>query len=145
MSRFLPALLAFVVAGCSTGASVVDTCEPEGVTLDSGVQVRDLVCGTGEPAERGDSVTVSYVGRLADGERFDSTSERGEPLTFRLGVGQVIAGWDEGVAGMRVGAKRQLVIPPESAYDDVGLPPDVPPGGTVVYEIQLLRVRPPQE
>jgi peptidylprolyl isomerase len=115
------------------------------VTTASGLQYRDRVVGTGAVAEAGQSVSVHYVGSLPNGEVFDSSRPRGTPFTFTLGVGQVIAGWDEGVAGMRVGGQRTLVIPSNLAYGDN--PAGGRPAGVLVFDVELISngtiVRPP--
>ncbi|MDQ3030828.1 MAG: FKBP-type peptidyl-prolyl cis-trans isomerase [Myxococcota bacterium] len=100
----------------------------------------DLVVGTGDEAVAGKKVSVHYVGTLTSGSKFDSSRDRDEPFEFRLGGGQVIKGWDEGVAGMRVGGMRKLVIPPEMGYGKRGFPPVIPPDSTLVFEIELLGV-----
>lgn len=101
----------------------------------------DLVVGTGAEAVRGRSVDVHYVGTLENGTKFDSSRDRGEPFTFKLGAGMVIQGWDRGVVGMRVGGKRKLVIPHELGYGDRGYPGVIPPRATLVFEVELLAVR----
>lgn len=101
----------------------------------------DLVVGTGAEAVAGKNVVVHYTGTLTNGSKFDSSHDRREPFTFRLGGGQVIKGWDQGVAGMRVGGKRKLVIPPELAYGARGYPPVIPPSSTLVFEVELLDVK----
>ena len=100
----------------------------------------DLVVGEGAEAVAGKRVSVHYVGTLTDGKKFDSSRDRGEPFGFVLGAGQVIKGWDQGVAGMRIGGKRKLVIPPELAYGSRGFPGLIPPGSTLVFEVELLGV-----
>jgi len=101
----------------------------------------DLVVGDGAPAEDGDDVLVHYIGWLADGLRqFDSSRARRDPLDFSLGAGDVIKGFDQGVAGMRVGGKRRLTIPPELAYGDQGLAGTIPPKATLVFEVELLNI-----
>jgi FKBP-type peptidyl-prolyl cis-trans isomerase FkpA len=107
----------------------------------SGLRYQDLVKGQGAEAAAGKSVQVHYTGWLPNGEKFDSSRDRNEPFSFTLGAGQVIAGWDEGVAGMKVGGRRKLVIPPDLAYGTAGAPPDIPPGATLVFDIELLSVR----
>jgi FKBP-type peptidyl-prolyl cis-trans isomerase FkpA len=106
----------------------------------SGVEYDDLQKGTGETATRGDAVTVHYTGWLTNGTKFDSSKDAGEPFTFKLGVGAVIQGWDDGVAGMRVGGKRKLWIPPELGYGRRGAPPEIPPNAELIFEVELLEV-----
>ncbi|UJR78219.1 FKBP-type peptidyl-prolyl cis-trans isomerase [Sandaracinus amylolyticus] len=104
------------------------------------LQKTDLVVGTGAEATSGKRVTVHYVGTLTNGQKFDSSRDRDEPFDFVLGRGQVIKGWDEGVAGMREGGQRKLVIPPEMGYGKRGFPPVIPPDSTLVFEVELLSV-----
>ena len=99
----------------------------------------ELVAGKGPEAVRGKTVEVHYTGWLADGKQFDS-SVGGDPFSFRLGAGEVIEGWDRGVAGMRVGGKRKLTIPPELGYGTRGAPPVIPANATLVFEVELLSV-----
>ena len=101
----------------------------------------DLLVGAGAPAAAGDDVVVHYIGWLAEGRRkFDSSRARRDPLDFALGAGDVIKGWDEGIAGMRVGGKRRLTIPPELAYGAQGCGGVIPPQATLVFEVELLEV-----
>ena len=104
------------------------------------LQIEDMKPGTGAEATAGASVTVHYVGTLTDGKKFDSSRDRGKGFDFKLGAGQVIKGWDQGVAGMKVGGLRKLTIPPELAYGERGFPPVIPPGSTLVFEVELLSV-----
>jgi FKBP-type peptidyl-prolyl cis-trans isomerase len=120
-------------------------CARAPVTSETGLTFRDLECGDGEVAARGDSLLVEYSARLENGEQFDSTRSRGEPVRFRLGVGQIVSGLDEGLEGMQVGGTRRLTLPPELAYGQAGLAPDVPPGATVIYDVELLSLREPEE
>lgn len=106
----------------------------------SGLEYDDLKKGSGEPATRGDIVVVHYTGWLADGTQFD-TSRGGDPFTFKLGVGEVIAGWDEGVAHMMAGGKRKLWIPAALGYGRRGAPPEIPPNAELVFEVELLAVQ----
>ncbi|MEE2754317.1 MAG: FKBP-type peptidyl-prolyl cis-trans isomerase [Candidatus Latescibacterota bacterium] len=108
-------------------------------TSPTGLKTHDFVTGTGDKATSGLVATVHYTGWLTNGLKFDSSLDRNEPFTFRLDVGDVIRGWDEGVAGMRVGGKRQLVIPPALAYGASGNG-SVPPNSTLVFEVELLRL-----
>ncbi len=105
------------------------------------LQIDDVKVGTGAEAKAGQTVTVHYVGTLTDGKKFDSSRDRGQPFTFKLGAGQVIRGWDQGVAGMKVGEVRKLTIPHQLAYGDRGYPPVIPPKATLVFEVELLGVR----
>ncbi len=106
-----------------------------------GLEIEDLRQGTGAEARSGQRVTVHYVGTLTNGSKFDSSRDRGEGFTFKLGAGQVIKGWDQGVAGMKVGQLRKLTIPPELAYGARGFPPVIPPDSTLVFEVELLAVK----
>ena len=106
----------------------------------SGLQIDTLQEGAGDEAVAGKTVTVHYVGTLTNGQKFDSSRDRGKGFSFRLGGGQVIKGWDEGVAGMKVGEKRKLTIPPELGYGSRGFPPVIPPDSTLVFEVELLSV-----
>ena len=111
------------------------------VITESGLQIKDLVVGTGEQPEQGAIVVVHYTGWLVDGTKFDSSVDRGTPFEFTLGQGQVIKGWDEGVATMRVGGKRKLTIPPELAYGDEPRGNVIKAGDTLVFEIELLELK----
>jgi FKBP-type peptidyl-prolyl cis-trans isomerase len=106
----------------------------------SGFWYTDVAVGQGDAAEPGRTVTVHYTGWLPDGSKFDSSRDRGEPFAFTLGAGQVIAGWDEGVKGMKVGGRRKLVLPPQLAYGEGGAPPAIPPGATLVFDVEVLKV-----
>ena len=115
--------------------------EEDFVTLESGLMYHDLVKGDGDTPEAGQTVLVHYTGWLANGAMFDSSVERGEPFAFVLGENAVIAGWDEGLATMQVGSKRQLVIPPELGYGDTGAGAVIPPGATLIFEVELLEIQ----
>jgi peptidylprolyl isomerase len=113
---------------------------PEGPAPDELV-VEDIEEGDGAEAQTGDTVSVNYVGVLLDGgTEFDNSYDGGQPFEFQLGAGGVIPGWDEGVQGMKVGGRRQLVIPPQLGYGAQGSPPDIPPNSTLVFVIDLLSV-----
>ncbi len=107
----------------------------------SGLQYQDVVTGSGAEATPGQVAVVHYTGWLTDGSKFDSSRDRGEPFSFPLGAGQVIAGWDQGVAGMKVGGRRKLLIPPNLGYGEMGSPPVIPPSATLVFDVELLDVK----
>ena len=111
------------------------------VTTPSGLQYKDLIVGTGVRAKSGDTAFVHYTGWLEDGTQFDSSVDRGVPLEFVIGAGQVIKGWDEGVASMNVGGKRELTIPPELAYGDRSVGGVIPAGSTLIFEVELVEIR----
>jgi peptidylprolyl isomerase len=147
--------LALVAAGCGSSSSdssssgettaATNKTKPD-VTVPKGpapkkLVVKEIEKGSGEEAKAGDEVTVQYVGvDYKNGEEFDSSWSRDEPFTFTLGEGQVIPGWDQGVAGMKVGGRRELIIPPELAYGKAGSPPAIGPNETLVFVIDLLEV-----
>jgi peptidylprolyl isomerase len=105
------------------------------------LKLEDVKVGTGAEATAGKTVTVHYVGTLTNGSKFDSSRDRNQGFTFRLGAGQVIEGWDKGVAGMKVGGVRKLTIPPELGYGTRGYPPVIPGNSTLLFEVELLEVR----
>jgi FKBP-type peptidyl-prolyl cis-trans isomerase len=113
-----------------------------GVTTASGLQYWDIKVGTGEVAQDGDHVKVHYTGWLTSGKKFDSSVDAHQPFELNLGKGEVIKGWDEGIAGMKVGGKRQLRIPPDLAYGEKGYPGVIPPNATLIFDVQLLAVTP---
>jgi len=110
------------------------------VTTASGLKYEELRVGTGEAAAKGKSVEVHYTGWLTNNKKFDSSRDRGKPFSFSLGKGMVIKGWDEGVAGMKVGGKRKLTIPPALGYGARGVGGVIPPNATMVFEVELLKV-----
>jgi peptidylprolyl isomerase len=113
----------------------------DATTMPSGLKYLDEVIGEGEEPSKGKQVRVHYTGRLTNGKKFDSSVDRGSPFEFTIGIGQVIRGWDEGVMTMRVGGKRQLIIPPELGYGARGAPPAIPPNAELVFDVELLGVR----
>jgi len=115
--------------------------ENEAVTAASGLRYIDVKEGEGAAAKAGDTAVVHYTGWLVDGTKFDSSVDRGQPFEFPLGAGRVIKGWDEGVAGMKIGGVRKLIAPPDLAYGASGRPPVIPPNATLIFEVELLGVR----
>jgi len=112
----------------------------QSVPTPSGLQYIDVVPGTGDEARTGQRVTVHYTGWLTDGQKFDSSRDSGRPFVFQLGQGDVIQGWDTGVAGMRTGGTRRLIVPPSLGYGARGYPPVIPQNATLVFDVELLRV-----
>ena len=146
-------VVAFTVAACGGGEDPTDTggsapddseCDTSPMTTDSGLEIQEIECGDGETAESGDTLVVHYTGTLADGTKFDSSLDRGEPFSFKVGAGDVIQGWDEGFVGMKVGGKRKLTIPPELGYGEAGSPPVIPPNATLIFEVELVDIQPKQ-
>ncbi len=115
------------------------------ITMPSGLRYEDHVVGTGDMPQKSQMVTVHYTGWLSDegakGKKFDSSRDRGQPFTFKLGVGQVIAGWDQGVATMQPGGQRTLVIPAELGYGGRGAGGLIPPGATLIFDVELLEFK----
>jgi len=132
MKTWLLLGLLIFAAGCSSQTEVP-------ITEVDGMKIEVLKQGSGQEAKSGDTVTVHYTGTLTDGRKFDSSIGR-EPFSFKLGAGQVIQGWDQGVAGMKIGEKRKLTIGPELAYGKSGAGGVIPPDATLVFEVELLKI-----
>ncbi|GAB4578565.1 MAG: FKBP-type peptidyl-prolyl cis-trans isomerase [Anaerolineales bacterium] len=111
------------------------------ITTASGLQYEDVIIGNGPVAQAGQTVAVHYTGKLEDGTVFDSSLDRGQPIEFQLGTGAVIAGWDEGIAGMQVGGQRKLIIPPDLGYGPQGFPPTIPPNATLYFDVELMEIK----
>ena len=125
----------------SLAADMKSADKQQEVTTESGLKYSDVVVGNGREAALGDTATVHYTGWLTDGKKFDSSVDRKEPFSFRVGAGQVIKGWDEGVAGMKVGGKRKLTIPPQLGYGARGAGGVIPPNATLIFDVELLGLR----
>jgi len=127
-------------AGDTSGRTKPEVTVPDG-EAPAQLEETELIEGTGKEAKSGDKVTVQYVGvGYETGEEFDSSWSRNEPFSFTLGAGEVIPGWDQGVAGMKVGGRRELVIPPELAYGEAGAPPAIGPSETLIFVVDLVEV-----
>ncbi|HKM85997.1 MAG TPA: FKBP-type peptidyl-prolyl cis-trans isomerase [Terriglobales bacterium] len=135
------AILKAVPADKTVGGSGPTKVTGEPTKTASGLEYWDIKVGTGAVAQSGQHVKVDYTGWLTNGKQFDSSVGTGKPFGFMLGAGQVIKGWDEGVAGMKVGGKRQLRIPPDLAYGAKGYPGAIPPNATLIFDVQLVDVK----
>lgn len=141
MRWYLIIVVLFAVSVACSGSDSTATPSGSLITTPSGLQYIDLVVGTGDGAEAGYTAVVHYTGWLEDGTKFDSSVDRGVPFEFVIGQGRVIKGWDEGVASMNVGGKRELTIPSELAYGDRGIGDVIPPGATLIFEVELIEIR----
>ena len=137
----LVAIAVVAQSGAKPNTSAPTKVTGEGKKMPSGLQYWDIKEGTGATATKGQKVKVHYTGWLTNGKKFDSSVDAGRPFTFTLGNGDVIKGWDEGVARMKVGGKRQLKIPPDLAYGQRGYPPVIPPYSTLIFDVELLGVQ----
>jgi peptidylprolyl isomerase len=135
-------IFAAALAGLVASAAAAAT-PPPVVHLPDGLAYQDEVVGKGALPKTGDTVTVHYVGTLTNGKKFDSSIDRGQPFSFQIGVGQVIKGWDEGVATMHVGGRRKLIIPATLAYGATGAGGVIPPNATLLFDVQLLGLKSP--
>lgn len=131
-------LFGFFSVACSHTKALT---EERWITMENGLKIKILQEGTGDVAETGNTVRVHYTGTLTDGKKFDSSLDRNQPFEFRLGVGQVIKGWDLGVSGMKVGEKRILEIPSNLAYGTRGAGNVIPPNADLIFEVELLNVK----
>jgi peptidylprolyl isomerase len=148
------AVIVVLITGGDDSSSSTTTFDPNSITkpkveVPDGpppktLQTDDITEGEGAEAQPGDTLTMQYVGvNYSNGKEFDASWDSGQPFTFQLGAGSVIPGWDQGIQGMKVGGRRELIIPPDLGYGAQGSPPDIPPNETLVFIVDLLDVQPP--
>ncbi len=124
---------------------VVGPSDDTWIKLADGLEMQDVVVGSGAEAKNGDTISAHYIGTLSDGKKFDSSYDRGEPFSFVLGNGAVIQGWDLGLVGMNVGGKRKLIIPPDLGYGDRNIGEGlIPPNSTLFFDVELIATQTPQ-
>jgi hypothetical protein len=142
-ARIIAIVVVLVVAAITIGYLIKQRAGSGGteITTASGLKYTDLAEGPGASPQKGQTVTVHYTGTLANGKKFDSSYDHGRPADFRIGVGSVIKGWDEGLMSMKVGGKRRLVIPSALGYGPEGRPPDIPGNSTLIFDVELLGVK----
>jgi len=140
-AAFFVAITILIIGGAAYwGRTHTFTSSSQNVTIN-GLMQEDIKVGNGAEAKAGDVVSVHYVGTLDNDTKFDSSRDRKQPFEFKLGTGEVIKGWDQGVAGMKIGGIRKLTIPPELGYGAAGAPPRIPPNSTLHFEIELLGIK----
>lgn len=135
-----PAVDKTILMTMNSNSESEQTTSTDTVTTPSGLQYIELQEGDGATPQKGQTVVVHYTGTLEDGRKFDSSRDRNRPFSFKLGVGQVIPGWDEGIASMKVGGRRQLIIPPELGYGSRGAGGVIPPNATLIFDVELLKI-----
>ncbi len=137
---FIFTIIGMAIMGDTKGHAE-NTSSQNTVTTASGLQYQDIVVGEGATPQKGQNVIVHYVGTLESGQKFDSSRDRGQPFEFKLGVGQVIAGWDEALSTMKVGGRRMLIIPSNLAYGNRSVGSIIPANATLVFDVELIDVK----